>query len=87
MKASPFIGYLGCLLWLVSFTIRDKEHEVTQAVLGLGAVLLLVVATILIGVQKRRTWLGVSLSTLSIIYGLGFIIVMLVPKKELNHAA
>ena len=50
------------------------------------AILLLVIATISVGVQKQRASLGVALSPLTIIFGLGFIIVMLVPKKELHHA-
>ncbi|MEO7300121.1 MAG: hypothetical protein ABI042_16270 [Verrucomicrobiota bacterium] len=87
MKLAPLIGYLGCLLWLVSLLIRDKEYEVTQVVVGLIAVLLLVAATITVGAQKQRVWLGVALSPLNIIFCLGFLIVMLVPKKELHHAA
>lgn len=82
MNIGPLIGYLGCSLWLVSFAIRDKDYEVTQTVMGLIAVMLLVTATIIIGVRKKRAWLGVALSPLTILYGLGFFIMMLVPKKE-----
>lgn len=87
MKLGSSIGCFGCLLWLISFMIRNKEYEVTQTVMGLIAVLLLAVATIIIGVHKRRAWLGIAVSPLTIIYGLGFFIMLLMPKKELHRAA
>ena len=82
MKLGPFIGCFGCLLGLISFMIRNKHYEVTQAVMGLIAVLMLVVATIIIGVRKKRAWLGIAVSPLTIIYGLGFFIMLLMPKRS-----
>jgi hypothetical protein len=82
MKIGPVIGFLGCILFLVSFLIRDKEYEVTQVVLGLTAMCILAAGTIITGVKKGRPWLGVGLSLISCVYGLGFFIVMLVPKKK-----
>jgi hypothetical protein len=87
MKTGPIIGCCGCIVFLVSFAIRDKEYEVTQFVLWLIAMCFLVPATILTGVQKGRPWLGVGLSLFSCLYGLGFFIVMLVPKKKSHNAA
>jgi hypothetical protein len=86
MKIGPLIGYLGCALFLVSFIIRDKEYEVTQVVLGLSAMFILTVATIITGIQKGRPWIGVGLSLVSWLYGIGFIIMLFVPKKEPHHA-
>ena len=86
LTAGPVIGFVGCVLFLVSLLIRDKEYEVTQIVLGLIAVCILAAATIIIGVQKRRPWLGVSLSLLSCVYGIGFIIMLFVPRRDSHHA-
>jgi hypothetical protein len=86
MKTGPVIGCFGCILFLVSFLIRNKRYEVTQIVLGLIAMCSLAVATIITGVQKGRPRAGVSLSLFSCVYGLGFVIILLVPKKELHHA-
>ena len=86
MKAGPVIGCFGCVLFLVSFLIRDKDYEVTQFVLGLTAMCILAAATVITGVQKRRPWLGVGLSLLSCLYGIRFIIILFVPSKESHHA-
>jgi hypothetical protein len=86
MKTGPVIGCFGCVLFLVSLFIRDKRYEVTQIVLGLIAVCILVAATIITGVQKRRPWLGVGLSLFSCLYGIGFIIMLFVPGKKSHHA-
>ncbi len=86
MKRGPIVGLIGCAFWLAPLVIRDKEYETSQLLLTFFGVLAVVVGTILTGVEKRRTWLGLGLSVLSLVWGLGFIIILLVPKRELQHA-
>jgi len=55
--------------------------------LGIVAILLVIAATIITGAQKGRTRLGIGLSLLSVFFGLGFLIMMLVPAKNSQPAA
>ncbi len=86
MKKGPTVGFIGCACWLAPLIIRDKEYEVCQIVLTLFGVLAVITGTILTGVEKRRTWLGVGLSVLSFAFGLGFIIMLFIPQKELQNS-
>jgi len=86
MKKGMIIGCFGCLLWLGALIIRDKEYEITQAILAFFGVCSVVAGTILTGVEKHRTWLGVALSLLSVVFGLGFVIMLCVPKRVLHDA-
>ena len=82
MKTGPLIGCLGWIVFWLSVLIHDKQYEGTQLVLGLTAMCTLAVATIVTGVQKGRPWLGVGLSLLSWLFGVGFIVMLFVSKKE-----
>ena len=82
MKAGAVTGQIGIALWLLNIIFFDKPEWVGWTV-GITAILLLMAATVVIGVQKRRTVLGLGLSVLSIFFGLGYLIIFLVPEKKL----
>jgi hypothetical protein len=84
MAASRFRSMrkmLSRALWLLCVW---SAH--TQVVLGLTAMCTLAVATVLIGVQKHRPWCGVGLALLSPVYGVGFMVILLVPEKRVRKA-
>jgi hypothetical protein len=89
MKMGPFLGCLGCMLWGLSVAIvaiSSKAGWIGLAV-GVAAVALLIAGTIITGVQKRRILLGMGLSLFSAMLGVGFLIMLLVPKRELQSVA
>lgn len=49
---------------------------------GIIAILLLFVGTIIVGAKKGRTRLGIGLALLSVVFGLGFLIVMFISDKS-----
>lgn len=80
MKAGPFLGCVGCLTWLLNFATATKPDLLTLS-LSASALGLLVTATIVTGFQKRRTGLGIALSPLAVVFGVGFLVMLLVPEK------
>jgi hypothetical protein len=86
VKKGAILGGCGCLLWLAALIIRDKQYETFQLIFTLVGVPLVIIGTVLMGIAKRRTALGVFLSVLAVAFGLGFFIMLLVPRKELQPA-
>lgn len=81
MKTGPFLGWLGCMLWMLN-TATSSKPEWASLTVGILAVALWVIGTILTGVAKRRPRLGVGLSLLAVVFGVGFLIMLLVPEKS-----
>ena len=86
MKTGPLIGLLGINVWFANFIFQDRPQWLGWS-LGVSAVLLLMAATIITGARKGRTRVGLALSLLSVLFGLGFLIILLVPAKESPNAA
>ena len=86
MKKGTLLGLLGCTIWMLNIATSSKAHWINWAV-GICAVALLIAGTILTGVQKQRPRLGIGLSLLSVVFGIGFLIMLLVPDRKLPAIA
>jgi hypothetical protein len=86
MKTGPFLGWLGCMLWMLNMATSSKAGWIGLTA-GIVAVALLIIGTVVTGVQKRRPHLGVVLSLLSVGFAIGFLIMFLVPEREATNAA
>ena len=86
MKIGTLIGMLGCMLWMTNLATSWKAEWIGLTV-GIIAIVSLIAGTIITGVQKHRPGLGIGMSLLSVVFGIGFLVMLLVPKKETNHAA
>ena len=73
------------MLWMLNFATSSKPEWIGMTV-GIIAIALLMAGTITLGVGKQRTRLGLALSLLAIVFGIGFLIMMIVPEKEAVHA-
>ena len=86
MKTGPLLGWLGCMLWMLNFAAAPKIEWVSLSVV-ITAVALLIIGTIITGMQKQRTRLGIGLSLLAVVFGIGFLIMMIIPEKESRDVA
>ena len=84
MKTGHLLGWLGCMLWMLNIATAPKAEWIGYTV-GIAAVLMLIAGTIIIGVRKHRLGLGIGLSMLSEVFGIGFLIMMLIPEKETHN--
>jgi len=80
VKIGPLIGFIGLNVLLLNLGFEKPQWA--GVALGACGALLLIVGTVLTGVQKGRTGLGVLLSPLAVVFGLGLVIIVLVPAKE-----
>ena len=74
------------MLWMLNIATSTKAEWIGLTV-GIIAVVLLIVGTIVTGVRKRRPRLGLGLALLAVVFGIGFLIMSLVPEGETTNDA
>jgi hypothetical protein len=84
MKTGAYFGFIGCTLWLLNIATHSKPQWMAFTLAAI-AIVALVAGTIITGAQKGRMRLGIGLSPLSVVFGLGFLIILVVPEKKVNR--
>ncbi len=80
MKAGTSLGSLGCLFWLLALGF-SPEYEPIRLTLVSIAIGMVMAGTIIIGHQKRRIRLGYGMALLSVVFGIGFLIMFVVESR------
>ncbi len=73
------------MMWMLNIATSPKAEWIGLS-LGIMAIVLLMAGTIVTGLQKRRLRLEVVLSLLAVAFGIGFLVMLLISKRETAYS-